>query len=153
MKVQWSHLSEKEATWEHQDRFRSVPSILSCFFSLRSRDEILCWWGRAVTAQNQQFQILCIILVFPIGVKLCTINLCNNPCGRKMPKHFSDHLKGLFPFPIFPSWLIFAIFPKFHLFSLNLIFWFPSCFAMMKLCANFHDFIMSRKWGCSSNGI
>ena len=42
MKVQWFHLSEKEATWERQDRFRSIPSILSCSSSLRSRDEILC---------------------------------------------------------------------------------------------------------------
>ena len=76
----------------------SVLSILSCFSSLRSRDEILCWWGRAVTAQTQQFQIVHLILVFPLGMKLCTIHLCNNPCDRKMPKHFSN----IFPFnPIF----------------------------------------------------
>ena len=29
MKVQWSHLSEKEATWEREGRFRSVPFRVS----------------------------------------------------------------------------------------------------------------------------
>ena len=106
--------------------------------------------GRAVTAQNQQSQIIVAFLVFPIGVKHCIINLCNNPCDRKMPKHFSDYVKGLFSFIFLLSFWPLQFSPSSILSPLLKSFCISSCFAMMKLCANFHDFIMSRKWGCSS---
>ena len=82
-----------------------------------SRDEILCWWWRVVTAQNWQIPKKIAFLFFPLGMKICTFILCNNPCDRKMPNHFSNYLKGLFWILSFLPSLAFAIFPWLHLCS------------------------------------
>ena len=80
-----------------------------CFLLRNPSDLSLC------NSPKLTFPEKIVFLVFPIGVKLCTIILCNNPCDRKMPKHFSCYLKGLFWILSFLSFLAFGISPKPHL--------------------------------------